>query len=330
VDSNLVDSRLYFYSVRAVDSYGNLGDLSDQVSGRPTPSDNVPPSRVDGLVVENAFSGKLNLSWNEAFDNVDIASYRIFRDGTPLTIEPLLTLYQDTGLTNGQNYTYEVAAVDTSGNEGQKSLPASGTPTEYDSEPPTKVTGLFVVDAKDGKLDLTWDPASDNIGVVKYRVYRDGLRLDDEPMGTTYLDTGLNNSQSYTYQVSAMDLQGNEGPKSDTATGTPTSSVPDVTVWGAFYNNVTYNVTVFFVSDALDIGLYGAFLDTDSNETDRMDPLSDGATVGNVTFLDMDSDGLLTVGDVFVISVSSGHDYELSIFWRATSDVLDTHPWTVP
>jgi hypothetical protein len=44
----------------------------------------------------------------------------------------------------------------------------------------------------------------------------------------------------------------------------------------------------------------------------------------------MDADGLLTVGDVFVISVSSSHDYQLSIFWRATGEILDAHPWAVP
>ena len=91
-----------------------------------------------------------------------------------------------------------------------------------------------------------------------------------------------------------------------------------------------YNITVFSVSEALDIGLFGAFLETDSNETDRMDPLSDGATAGNITFLDMDSNGLLTEGDVFVITVSSGHDYQFSVLWRATDDVVDTHPWAVP
>ena len=86
---------------------------------------------------------------------------------------------------------------------------------------------------------------------------------------------------------------------------------------------------MLFVSEALDTGLFGAFLETDSNETDRMDPLADGATAGNITFLDKDSDGLLTVGDVFVIGISSGHDYQFSLFWRATDDVVDTHLWTV-
>ncbi len=330
VDTALIDGTLYFYQVRAVDSSDNVGDFSGTVSGMPTPSDNVPPSRVEGLVVENAFDGKLNLTWDEAFDNVAVDYHTIYRDGVALIDEPVSTFFQDTGLTNGQIYAYEVAAVDTSGNEGQRSVQVSGMPTEYDSEPPSKVMALVVTDAKDGKLNLTWDPATDNVGVAKYYVYRDGAKLTDEPTATAYQDTGLSNTQMYTYEVSAVDAQGNEGPKSDPASGTPTSSVPNVTILGAFHNVTTYNVTVFFVSDVLDIGLFGAFLETDSNETDRMDPLSDGATAGNVTFLDMDSDGLLTVGDVFVINVSSGHDYQFSLLWRETDDVVDTHLWAVP
>ena len=329
VDTALVDGTLYFYRVRAVDSSDNEGDLSDPVSGMPTSSDNVPPNRVEGLVVENAFDGRLNLTWDEAFDNVAVEHYRIYRDGIALADEPLTTFFQDTGLTNGQIYAYEVSAVDTSGNEGQKSAQVSGMATEYDSEPPSKVTGLVVVDARDGKLNLTWNAAADNVGVAKYYIYRDGSKLTDEPMETAYQDAGLINSQLYAYEVSAVDVQGNEGPKSDPASGKPTSSVPSVTISGAG-DNVTHNVTVFSVSEALDIGLFGAFLETDSNETDRMDPLSDGATAGNITFLDLDSNGLLTEGDVFVITVSSGHDYQFSVLWRATDDVVDTHPWAVP
>lgn len=330
VDTALIDGTLYFYQVRAVDSSDNVGDFSNTVSCMPTPSDNVPPSRVEGLVVENAFDGKLNLTWDMGFDNVAVDHYTIHRDGVTLVDEPRTTFFQDTGLTNGQIYSYEVAAVDTSGNEGQRSVQVSGMSTEYDSEPPSKVMALVVTDARDGKLNLTWDSATDNVGVAKYYVYRDGPRLTDEPTGTAFQDTGLVDGQLYEYEVSAVDAQGNEGPKSDAVSGTPTSSVPSVSTSGSIHNATAYNITVLFVSEALDIGIFGAFLETDSNETDRMDPLSDGATAGNITFLDMDSDGLLTVGDVFVIGISSGHDYRFSMFWRATDDIVDTHLWTVP
>ena len=92
-----------------------------------------------------------------------------------------------------------------------------------DSEPPSKVTDLTIINAKDGKLDLSWNPASDNIGVNHYRIYRDGVFLINKT-STSYRDTGLTNGHSYTYQVSAVDISGNEGEKSDSKSGIPTAS----------------------------------------------------------------------------------------------------------
>lgn len=330
VDSALINGMLYFYRVRAVDSSGNIGELSEQSSGMPTPSDNVPPTRVEGLSVENAFDGKLNLTWEPAFDNVGVDRYRIYRDDVLLDDEPPTTSYMDTELTNNENYTYEVSAVDESGNEGQRSRSVSGIPKEYDPEPPSKVTGLFVVDARDGKLNLSWNQASDNVGVDRYFIYRDGQKLQDEPSATWYLDTGLVNGQTYSYRVSAVDFQGNEGPPSDSAAGSPTSSIPTVGVSGSFDDNVTYNITVFFVSEVLDLSLYSAILEVDWNPTDMMDPLVAGGSSGSITFHDMDSDGFLTVGDSFQIAVSAGHGYSFLIVWRATSDMVETHNWAVP
>jgi len=93
--------------------------------------DNEPPSRVTGLKVTDAKDGKLSLSWNAASDNVEVDHYKIYRDGGFL-INTTATSYQDKGLTNGQSYSYQVSAVDTSGNEGEKSESKSGTPTESD------------------------------------------------------------------------------------------------------------------------------------------------------------------------------------------------------
>lgn len=90
-----------------------------------------------------------------------------------------------------------------------------------DTQPPTKVTGLTVVNLKDGKLQLSWNQASDNVGVVKYHIYRDNVSLTNTTQ-KSYKDTGLTNDQAYTYRVSAVDNAGNEGEKSDPVTQTPT------------------------------------------------------------------------------------------------------------
>ena len=97
-------------------------------------------------------------------------------------------------------------------------------PSSYpDFISPSNVTGLTVTDAKDGKLDLSWDKATDNIGVDHYEIYRDGI-LVHNTTGTSYRDTGLVNDHSYTYIVRAVDASGNKGNFSDPVSGTPTKT----------------------------------------------------------------------------------------------------------
>ena len=105
---------------------------------------------------------------------------------------------------------------------------AAGTdpldPNSYpDFVPPSNVTGLTVTDAKDGKLSLSWDAATDNIGVDHYEICRDGILLLNIT-GTSYQDTGLVNGQSYNYTVRAVDAAGNKGNFSNPASGTPTKT----------------------------------------------------------------------------------------------------------
>ena len=90
-----------------------------------TPGDTTPPAQVTGLTVTTVSSSQLDLSWNPVPD-ADLDHYNIYRDGVFIGTS-VTTSYSDTGLSPSTTYTYEVSAVDTSGNEGQKSSPVSGT-----------------------------------------------------------------------------------------------------------------------------------------------------------------------------------------------------------
>lgn len=90
----------------------------------------------------------------------------------------------------------------------------------------SKVIGLTVTDAKDGKLDLSWNPLAGNVTIIEYRIYRDGIYLSSTTE-TSYQDTGLTNGQSYTYQVSVIVENFYEGEKSDPVSGIPTASTTD-------------------------------------------------------------------------------------------------------
>lgn len=60
----------------------------------------------------------------------------------------------------------------------------------------------------------------------------------------------------------------------------------------------------------------------------RMNPLING-TAGNLTFLDMNGDGRLNVGDDFTVSIVPNTTYELKIFWKKNgAQITTTNTWT--
>ncbi|MCT9930253.1 glycosyl hydrolase family 18 protein [Planotetraspora sp. A-T 1434] len=71
-------------------------------------------------------------------------------------------------------------------------------------------------------VSLSWGASTDNVGVTAYDVYR-GSTLLNTVSGTTYTDTGLAASTSYTYTVKAKDAAGNVSAASNSVTGTTQS-----------------------------------------------------------------------------------------------------------
>ena len=78
-----------------------------------------------------------------------------------------------------------------------------------DSEQPSTPTGLSGTVASDTQLDLTWSPSTDNVQVIGYRVFRDGVFIRNTAV-TSFTDTGLVPTTTYTYSVIAYDGAGNQ------------------------------------------------------------------------------------------------------------------------
>ncbi len=111
---------------------------------------------------------------------------------------------------------------------------------EPDTEAPSAPTAVKA--AADGvAVVVTWEPATDNRGVTKYQVTRNGGRKGTVVVDTTstvYSDTGLDAQTAYRYTVRAVDAAGNvsaeSAPASVTtgekptapATGTPLGTDP--------------------------------------------------------------------------------------------------------
>ena len=91
-----------------------------------------------------------------------------------------------------------------------------------DIQAPTIPTNLTATTVSSIQINLSWTASTDNVGVTRYKIYRDGGATPiATPTGTTYSDTGLIASTAYSYTVSACDAAGNCSAKS-TANGDTT------------------------------------------------------------------------------------------------------------
>src|SRR5438477_592795 len=155
----------------------------------------------------------LALSWNAATDNVAVAGYRVYLNGT-LLLSPSSTSAQIIELTPNFTRSFTVAAFDAAGNASAPSAPLSvTTPPLADTTAPTTPSGVAASALTSSSLTLSWSPATDNVGVTGYRVYRNGT-LAASPSGTSASITGLLASVLYSFTVSAVDAAGNASASS--------------------------------------------------------------------------------------------------------------------
>ncbi|NRA39588.1 MAG: DUF5060 domain-containing protein, partial [Planctomycetes bacterium] len=88
--------------------------------------DTEAPSQVQNLALNVLSDSQIDLTWNASTDNVAVSSYNIFRDGSLLT-SVSATSFSDSALSANTSYSYQVSAVDSSGNESAVSAAAQGT-----------------------------------------------------------------------------------------------------------------------------------------------------------------------------------------------------------
>jgi len=80
--------------------------------------------------------------------------------------------------------------------------------TIADTTPPSTPSILSAVANSSTQATISWEAATDNIGVTGYNVYRDGI-LISTTTSLSYVDSGLTPSTAYSYAVQAVDGAGN-------------------------------------------------------------------------------------------------------------------------
>ncbi|MFF9276588.1 discoidin domain-containing protein [Streptomyces griseosporeus] len=93
-------------------------------------------------------------------------------------------------------------------------------PTSGDTQPPSAPAGLALTEPATGQIRLTWNAATDNVGVTGYDIYANGTLLSSVAGNvTTYTDTRPAD-ETVSYYVRARDAAGNQSGNSNTATRT--------------------------------------------------------------------------------------------------------------
>ena len=117
------------------------------------------------------------------------------------------TTFADSGLTPGATVNYAVTASDAAGNIGPAATMAVTLPDTVAPSVPANVTATVT---RDGRVHVAWAAATDNVGVVSYRVLRDGTGIA-QPTATTYVDAAPRPGTGTTvaYSVVAFDTVGN-------------------------------------------------------------------------------------------------------------------------
>jgi chitodextrinase len=196
----------YTYQVAARDLAGNTTRASVNVNGGAT--DSTPPTAPGNLTATATGPATVALSWQASTDNVGVTGYTVYRGTTAVaTVDGSTTSYTDSGLTPGTQYSYTVTAFDGSGNVSPASNQAVAT-TQADTTPPTAPGTPVTTGVSSSQVGLSWTASTDNVGVVGYRVVRNGSVIATVA-GTTYTDTTVSASTSYTYQIVAFDAAGN-------------------------------------------------------------------------------------------------------------------------
>src|SRR6267154_1834351 len=95
-----------------------------------------------------------------------------------------------------------------------------------DTTAPSVPGGPAAVAASSSQINVAWSASTDNVGVTGYRVLRAGTLLATLGAVTTYQNTGLTPSTSFSYTVQAIDAAGNAPAQSVPASATTQQAAP--------------------------------------------------------------------------------------------------------
>ena len=235
----------YEYEVRAIDEAGNNGPASNLASATVGVPDLEPPTTP--ILTAGATGRSVHLTWTAATDDKGIREYSVFRDGNLIAVLGAETRdLWDLDVVYG-THRYTVRALDTAGKPSPLSNEAVVDLVDPDVQAPTAPTLAASVLAEND-VRLSWGGATDDLGVERYRVFRDGALIATVSAPTAgYDDNDRPGGATYRYTVVAVDGSGHTSPVSNEVAATiavdaaaPTAPVLTVDLTGGDDAHLTW------------------------------------------------------------------------------------------
>ena len=142
-----------------------------------------------------------------------------------------------------QTTTYTLTATNSAGSVTAR-ITVTVVTAPTDVQPPSAPVLVSATARGANQVDLVWTASVDNVGVLGYRISRNGVVLTSVSGATlTYADTSASANTTYTYFIKAYDAAGNSSAASNSAQATtaatgPTTCLPATNAFtGCYYNN---------------------------------------------------------------------------------------------
>lgn len=228
--SGLTGATAYAITVKAKDAAGNLSAASTAINvTTATPIvDTQAPSVPAGLASSNITFGSFTLSWAASTDNVGVASYEVFKNGTSVGTTTFTTM-NIAGLSPSTTYAMTVRAKDEANNTSNLSNALNVTTSAAPVTSSNNYIGINVGGPADFSEDKNWADA--------FRTARDFRKIGSDVYRSATLDSkGWPTEDAWTYLFANNRMNGTYKLRFTGVSNT-------LSVFGATIQNKVYNAS---------------------------------------------------------------------------------------
>ena len=159
------------------------------------------------------YENEIDLSWQPSSDNVRVAGYHVFVNGTEYSNSASASIGVKR-LEPDTDYEIAVSAYDAMMNESGRSEAIRVKTEVIDSKAPSVPQGLRIVRVTSREVSVSWNPSTDNEKVAGYVIFVDG-QVRGTAFGTSYAVKGLIPGTDYKITIAAFDARSNKSESSE-------------------------------------------------------------------------------------------------------------------